>query len=313
MPTLNTQQIIDLWFIQVDYTPTTQTTYRRIITDLGRRIGDLCQATEVDLVDFVLLEDTGHARVLAGNTLRGYRTALCAFYRWANQRGHTDLDPRSALNELQLPVRRARIGRWLTAHEAAQLLRVCDESPRGIRDQALLSTALLTGLRAAELMSLTWGSVDLDSQRLHVLGKGRRPAELAIPGQAVTALRLWEGVAIHETEQKPDLQWPIFCASSYIGGLRGATKTYRFNWSQPSSPRLVRSVAAYRANQAQLGAIAPHDLRRSFAGFLDHNGADLRTIQMALRHGSPDTTARCYLTPNPQRAHAAVQALHLAV
>jgi integrase len=248
---------------------------------------------------------------LAGNTLRGYRTAVCAFYRWANQRGHTSLDPRTALNELQLPVRRARTGRWLTADEAARLLYVCDESPRGIRDQALLSTALLTGLRAAELVSLTWSNVDLDTHRIHLVGKGRRPAEVAVPLQAVTALRLWKGLAAHETQQHPEPHWPVFCASSYIGGLRGSTKTYRFDWTQPSSPRLVRSVVTYRANQAQLGAVAPHDLRRSFAGFLDHNGVDLRTIQMALRHGSPDTTARCYLTPNPQRAHAAVQALHL--
>lgn len=86
MSTSNTQQVIDLWFIQVDYTPTTETTYRRIITDLGHRVGDLCEAMEAELVDFVLLDDTGHARVLAGNTLRGYGTAVCAF-----SGGHTNV------------------------------------------------------------------------------------------------------------------------------------------------------------------------------------------------------------------------------
>ena len=104
---------------------------------------------------------------------------------------------------------------------------------------------------------------------------------------------------------------PVLCASSYIGGLRGSTKEYRFDWTARASTALVRSVLTYRAHQAGLGHVAPHDLRRSFAGFLDDRGADLRTIQTALRHGSPDTTVRHYLIPNPTRALRAVEALQL--
>jgi len=96
-----------------------------------------------------------------------------------------------------------------------------------------------------------------------------------------------------------------------VGGLKGATKDYRFNWAKTASTALTRSVLAHRANQAGIGHVAPHDLRRSFAGFLDDRGIDLRTIQTALRHSSADTTVRCYLTPNPTRALRAVAALEL--
>ncbi len=90
-----------------------------------------------------------------------------------------------------------------------------------------------------------------------------------------------------------------------------AERVYQFDWTKAASTALTRSVLAYRVDQAGIGHVTPHDLRRSFAGFLDERGIDLRTIQTALRHRSADTTIRCYLAPNPTRALRAVAALEL--
>jgi integrase len=73
----------------------------------------------------------------------------------------------------------------------------------------------------------------------------------------------------------------------------------------------VHHLIVRRAEEAGLGLVATHDLRRSFAGFLDERGVDLGGIQAALRHSSPDTTQRAYLERSPRRALRAVADLQL--
>ena len=307
----DTFRLLERWFAESDYTASTEATYRPVLNELFGRIGDPLAVSERGVVDFVLFDADGHRRRVSGNSLRRYRTALAAFYRWAHEQELISTDLRPVLKALELPCRRVRLGRWLTDTEASRLIEACDTSPRGIRDRALLSTALLTGLRAAELVGLTWGNVDLQRGRIQFVGKGRKLAEVAIPAQASHALEAWHDQGEpwrRGTWRGPD---PVLCASSYVGGLRGVTKQYRFDWKSPASTALVRSVLAHRTNVAGLGHVAPHDLRRSFAGFLDDRGIDLRTIQTALRHESADTTVRHYLTPNPTRALRAVEALEL--
>lgn len=303
--------LVNVWFDQSDYTASTEATYRRVLTELATRVEDPLSAPSRVVTDFIVLDEAGCRRALSGNTLRSYRTALAAFYGWAFDRGLVAVDHRPALRDLVLPCRRVRLGRWLTAREAVQLLEACDTTPRGVRDRALLSTALLTGLRAAELTGLRWGDVDFDQGRIRLVGKARKLAEVAIPPQAIHALQAWQQLGETDNTFGIEAGWPVFCTSSYIGGLKGSPKDYRFARDQPASTALVRSVLGHRARLAGIGHVAPHDLRRSFAGFLDEKGTDLRTIQLALRHGSPDTTARYYLTPNPARAFQAVGGLEL--
>ncbi len=318
MTTLNSQPerlgfdaLVEQWLDQSDYTNTTVTTYRPVLSELADRFDDPMAATSREVCDVVLLDAEGRRRTLAANTLKRYRTALSAFYGWAHDRGHVAVDHRPALRSVVLPCRRVRPGRWLTDVEARHLLATCDDTPRGVRDRALLTTALLSGLRAAELIGLTWGAVDLDIGRIRLVGKGRKVADVAIAEQARQALQQWRQLANTCTREEVRADWPVFCRSNCIGGLNGSASRYWFDWADRSSISLVRSVLAYRARLAGIGHVAPHDLRRSFAGFLDGNGIDLRTIQMALRHGSPETTVRCYLAPNPTRALQAVGALRL--
>jgi integrase len=46
--------------------------------------------------------------------------------------------------------------------------------------------------------------------------------------------------------------------------------------------------------------IAPHDLRRTFAGLLEDQGVPIEKISAALRHSDIGTTQR-YLADNPRR------------
>jgi integrase len=66
----------------------------------------------------------------------------------------------------------------------------------------------------------------------------------------------------------------------------------------------VRQIVARRDQRAGLGHVAPHDLRRTAAGFLRRSVGpdrshhfDLLDIQKVLGHSDPATTMRSYLDP----------------
>jgi len=94
----------------------------------------------------------------------------------------------------------------------------------------------------------------------------------------------------------------VFPTGHKHSGLNYVTDGYTIAWSRPISPCTVHTIVTRRAEEAGLGTIAPHDLRRTFAGWLDEDGANLQGVQAALRHASPEVTARCYLDRSPRRA-----------
>ncbi len=220
---------IGSWFTQSDYTVSTEATYRLVLDEFIARHANPFSVSERDVADFVLLDAEGRRRTVSGNSLRRYRTALAAFFRWSHLHGHVHIDYRPGLKALELPCRRVRLGRWLTPSEAVRLLAVCDDTPRGVRDKALLATALLTGLRAAELVGLTWGDVSLERARIQLVGKGRKLAEVAIPAQAVDALISWRDLAETETQTLVSQDAPVFCSATCVGGLKGATRVYQYD------------------------------------------------------------------------------------
>jgi integrase len=73
----------------------------------------------------------------------------------------------------------------------------------------------------------------------------------------------------------------------------------------------VRAIIARRADQAGLGNVGAHDMRRTFADLLDTSGVDLKGIQAAMRHASPAVTATCYLDRSPRRAVEATAELFI--
>jgi integrase len=77
------------------------------------------------------------------------------------------------------------------------------------------------------------------------------------------------------------------------------------SWGRPfKQPASIAKVVRLRAEEAGLGHMSPHDLRRTAAGILHRavsdDGAhyfDLLDIQKVLGHSNPATTMRSYIDP----------------
>jgi integrase len=81
--------------------------------------------------------------------------------------------------------------------------------------------------------------------------------------------------------------------------------TTSVNWNKPLGPDAITDAVAAAGNR--LGVyLRPHDLRRSFAGWLESLATPVREIQLLLRHSNLATTDR-YLDQSPTRRRRAME------
>lgn len=151
--------------------------------------------------------------------------------------------------------------RFLSDDERMRLLKACKESPSTYLYPAVI-LALSTGMRAGELMGLTWDDVNLNQGYaiLHETKNGER-RRVPIVGHALEQLKELSKVRRIDT----NLLFPSRAAS-------------------PQKPADLRAqwVAALKA--AGIDDFRFHDLRHSTASYLAMNGASLAEIAEVLGH-----------------------------
>jgi integrase len=121
--------------------------------------------------------------------------------------------------ELQAPPRPRQESDWLTRAEFAALLDGAAHPVRhraGLveRDQLVLLTLVMTGLRRSELIALDWRDVTLAGPRPSLLvrrGKGGRPRRQPLPSELARRLSRWRA------EREASASHPVFCG---LGGAR---------------------------------------------------------------------------------------------
>jgi len=179
-------------------------------------------------------------------------------------------------------------GRDIPAGELAALVGACeaDQSPSGVRDAALIGLLYTCGLRRAELVALDL--VDLDGESLRV--RGKRDKERLVYPTSGAAVALDDWLAIRGEDPGP-LFWPV----TKGGKLRRRRMTTQAVWKR----------IKYRARQAGIKDLSPHDFRRTFVGDLLDAGADISTVARLAGHANVQTTARYDRRPEAAKRKAA--------
>ena len=174
--------------------------------------------------------------------------------------------------------------------------RIPATTPLQLRDRAMFELAYASGLRAEELVSLDVESIEFDSERVRVEGKGGKTRLVPTGEHALAALEryLVRGRPILLTDQTRAL----FISKS---GRRLGTSDVR--------RRLRAWARAAAAAEPGLSGAHPHALRHSFATHLLEGGADLRAIQELLGHSSISTT-QVYTRVESGRLRSAYEHAH---
>ena len=106
-------------------------------------------------------------------TIEALHKSARRFWCFLTEEGEAAEDVAARLPAPKVPV---KVVQALTREQISALFRACqrDKTLLGLRDQAIIACLLDTGLRAAELLSLTVGGLDRRERRALVLGKGTR-------------------------------------------------------------------------------------------------------------------------------------------
>ncbi len=183
---------------------------------------------------------------------------------------------------LDLPQTPRAIPEVLTPDEVASLLAMPGtDTPRGLRDTAMLEVLYATGMRVSELVGLLIGDVDFDRGVVICTGKGRKERMVPIGESARQHLLhyLAEGRP-HIMRSRNGRSRRGNMAALFVTSQGGAMTRQGF-W------KLVKRYAERAGIEKP---ISPHKLRHSFATHMLAGGADLRAVQALLGHVDIGTT-----------------------
>jgi site-specific recombinase XerD len=150
-----------------------------------------------------------------------------------------------------------------------------DDTPKGIRDAALLQLLVSTGLRRSESVSVDLEAIDTSRKAIRIVGKGNKERLVFLPDLTFKRLQAWQS-----------------CLARDTGPLFTRVRRHGVVCDQRLTDQAVYYIIKERAAQAGIDECAPHDFRRTFATNLLDRGIDVLTVQYALGHSNLATTQR---------------------
>lgn len=251
----------------------TEMSYRRDLYKVqvfmeNRGIGDVSDITKKDLDNYVanLEKQNFKAATISRNI-----ASIKAFYHYLVKEGIVTED---VSEDLKAPKIEKKIPEILTTDEVIRLLnQPKGDSPKEIRDKAMLELLYATGIRVTELITLKVSDLNMqmgyivcrDSNKERIIPFGREAKTALIKYLDKTRATMLEN-------SEDDL---------LFSNCSGQSMSRQGFW------KLIK----YYAKKADIQSdITPHTLRHSFAAHLVENGADLRSVQEMLGHSDISTT-----------------------
>jgi len=268
--------------------------YREYL-DKDRQLADRTQAIYTPFIRTFLSERYGTtkprlARLTANDVIRfiqrhvhdGCRkraklmvTALRSFFRFLRLRGDVCVDLAACVPTIP-DWRMTGLPQALQSHEVKQLLNTCDRSTgTGRRNYAILLLLARLGLRAGEVVNLTFEDIDWEAGEITVSGKNRRPNLLPLPDDVGRAL------ANYLRRGRPR------CSTRRVF-VRAKAPYAGFVNAGAITTLVSRAIKRAGLNPAHKGA---HLLRHTLASQMLRRGASLSEIGEVLGHRHPDTTS----------------------
>ena len=224
--------------------------------------------TETTLNSYILhLEGMNYASSSISRSIASIR----AFFQYLEKKNLVSGNPAESLKPPKIEKKAPQI---LGVSEVEKLLAQPDtETPKGIRDSAMLELLYATGMRVSELINLRMTDINLPMCYLTCID---RKTERIIPfgNTAKKALTRYFDKARPALTKDRSIDYVFTNCSG----------------SQMSRQGFWKVLKGYAAEAGIEADITPHTLRHSFATHMIQNGADLKSLQEMLGHSDISTT-----------------------
>ncbi|SET94318.1 integrase family protein [Lacrimispora sphenoides] len=251
----------------------TEVSYQRDLMQLAsflerQGIRSVDKVTKTSLTSYILhLEKEGKATT----TISRCMASMKAFFHFECKEGRIRKDPAELLKAPKVEKKAPTI---LTVDEVNSLLsQPGGESPKELRDRAMLELLYATGIRVSELIHLKKADINLSIGYITCRDEHK---ERMVPFGKVAKLALsaymerGRGYLLRDQES----EWLFTNCNGKSMSRQGFWKIIKFYGDK----------AGIKAD------ITPHTLRHSFAAHLLRNGADIHAVQAMLGHSDMATT-----------------------
>ena len=198
---------------------------------------------------------------------------LKSFFGYLYRQNLVPTNPANSLFSLKTE---KKVPKTLNYDVIKQALSLPDEnSPIGIRDEAIIELFYGTGIRLGELSNLKLTDVDFVNGLIKVTGKGNK--QRLVPLGEIAKLSLKKYLEVRAEFFQKTI-------------LKNVSSLFLNKYGKPLSRRSIqRRVEKYLQLVTTIG-ISPHVLRHSYATHLLDNGADLMAVKELLGHSNLSTT-----------------------
>ena len=240
--------------------------------------------SETNLNSYVLhLEKEGYSPASVSRNI----STIKAFFLFLLKRGKIANDPSERLSP---PKVTRKPPEFLGTKEMNKLLQQPDlNTPKGIRDKAILELLYATGIKVSELVSLKVQDLNLKMKYITCVGKNER--NIPIGKKARNALEQYLNIR-QETFNKRNIDYLFLNTSGEKLSRQGLWK-----------------ILKEYALSAEIDGINPNKIRQTFAMHLLNNGADLESVREFMGHNDIMTTQQ-YLTHSYTNSRAVYEKTH---
>lgn len=251
----------------------TELSYKRDLKKLlqylqNKGFGDYRSVNAAVLQEFVA---DMQSRNFSAATISRTIASMKAFWQYLLSQGFASED---AASILKAPKIEKKIPEILSEREVTRLLeQPSGDSPKHIRDRAMMELLYATGIRVTELITLKVSDVNLNMGFI-VCRDSHKERLIPFGAKAKQALMEYMNKTRDAMIDNPG-------SDVLFANCSGEEMSRQGFWK----------IIKYYAKKAGIVAdITPHTLRHSFAAHLVENGADLKSVQEMLGHSDISTT-----------------------
>jgi integrase/recombinase XerD len=269
-------EFLDYLAAEKGYSGNTLAAYRNDLNQFTQRLSDEAGVTsweevnQSQIVDYILyMKELEYA----SSTVARKVAAIKSFFHYLRDEDIVKNDPTLALES---PKVKKHLPKAISEEDVERLLAepTKSDSPKALRDSALLEVLYATGMRVSELVSLNVSDVDLEAGTVYCIGKGDRERVAPIYDQAGLIL------GRYINEGRPHLLRDAEEKALFLNH-RGERLTRQGLWL------IIKHYVDAIGIESE---VTPHTLRHSFATHMLHGGAKLRDVQKLLGHANISTT-----------------------
>ena len=265
---------VDYITLEKRFSSHTINAYRKDLESFATYIKLHYQLTNLAKVEYPIIRDwivhlssTG----IKSQSINRKCSTLKSYFKFLQKLGEIDQSPMQFHRQLKT---NPKLVVPLTEKEFKAVIEMYDHSHfEGSRDALILELLYTTGMRRAELLSLTLTAIDRNKRQLQVVGKRNKTRIVPLLPKVISQI---DSYLAHRNQ----IEKAKYSKSLFIN--RKGEKL--------SPSHIYKCVTAYLAKVSTKEKVSPHVLRHTFATHLLNRGADINSIKEILGHKSLSST-----------------------